>query len=157
MKFTALFNVPLRDYIAFHAIKCILIEFILSLHLKILSFFFFLSSSSWLFLWLFFFFLDYPSATVTAEMFQQRSGVNSVDKTPTSTLVPDVDLPPTLPMTFGTGNSSVIFAQSGSTGLLPCVVRNLGDGTVSYFSFSSSFIYNYNMVVISFNQFSYPR
>ncbi|KAK0158203.1 hypothetical protein PV328_009237 [Microctonus aethiopoides] len=75
---------------------------------------------------------NYPSAAVTAEMLQQRSAVNSVDKGPTSTLTPDVDLPPTLPMTFGTENSSVIFAQSGSTGHLPCVVRNLGDGTVSW-------------------------
>ncbi|KAG6795919.1 hypothetical protein HZU73_08752 [Apis mellifera caucasica] len=40
----------------------------------------------------------------------------------------DIDLPPTLPMSFGTENSTVISAQSGSTALLPCVVHNLGDG-----------------------------
>lgn len=44
----------------------------------------------------------------------------------------DIDLPPTLPMTFGTENSTVISAQSGSTALLPCVVHNLGDGMVRF-------------------------
>ncbi|XP_034946933.1 lachesin-like [Chelonus insularis] len=73
----------------------------------------------------------YPSAAVTAET-PQRTDVNLVDKTPTSKPASDVDLPPTLPMTFGTENSSVIFAQSGSTAHLPCVVRNVGDGTISW-------------------------
>nr|KAF7423633.1 hypothetical protein H0235_008916 [Vespula pensylvanica] len=40
----------------------------------------------------------------------------------------DVQLPPTLPMTFATMNSTTISAQSGSTALLPCIVHNLGDG-----------------------------
>lgn len=44
----------------------------------------------------------------------------------------DIDLPPTLPMSFGTENSTVISAQSGSTALLPCVVHNLGDGMVRF-------------------------
>lgn len=44
----------------------------------------------------------------------------------------DVQLPPTLPMTFATMNSTTISAQSGSTALLPCIVHNLGDGVVSW-------------------------
>ncbi|KAF7396587.1 hypothetical protein HZH66_007449 [Vespula vulgaris] len=40
----------------------------------------------------------------------------------------DIQLPPTLPMTFATENATTIPAQSGSTALLPCVVHNLGDG-----------------------------
>lgn len=49
----------------------------------------------------------------------------------------DIDLPPTLPMSFGTENSTVISAQSGSTALLPCVVHNLGDGMVRFREHSS--------------------
>ncbi|XP_057329311.1 uncharacterized protein LOC130670119 [Microplitis mediator] len=75
---------------------------------------------------------NYPSATVTAEMLQQRLGVNSIDKSPTSKPISDIDLPPTLPMIFGTENSTIIYAQSGSTALLPCIIHNLGDGTVSW-------------------------
>ncbi|KAH0554060.1 uncharacterized protein LOC123263255 [Cotesia glomerata] len=75
---------------------------------------------------------NFPSVTVTAEMLQQRLGVNSIDKSSTSKPISDIDLPPTLPMIFGTENSSVIIAQSGSIALLPCIIHNLGDGTVSW-------------------------
>ncbi|XP_077270990.1 lachesin isoform X3 [Temnothorax americanus] len=56
--------------------------------------------------------------------------MNSLDGTTGKPL--DVDLPPTLPMTFGTENSTSVLAQSGSTALMPCVVHNLGEGTVSW-------------------------
>lgn len=63
---------------------------------------------------------------VTAEIVDIN--VNSLDGTTGKPL--DVDLPPTLPMTFGTDNSTSVSAQSGSTALMPCVVHNLGEGTV---------------------------
>ncbi|XP_014214704.1 uncharacterized protein LOC106643904 [Copidosoma floridanum] len=54
---------------------------------------------------------------------------NTLDRT----LKPlDVDLPPTLPMSFGTHNSTVIRSQSGSTAHLPCVVHNIGEGVVTW-------------------------
>lgn len=67
---------------------------------------------------------------VTAEIVDVNINVNinSLDGTTGRPL--DVDLPPTLPMTFGTENSTSISAQSGSTALMPCVVHNLGEGTV---------------------------
>ncbi|XP_066582813.1 uncharacterized protein [Prorops nasuta] len=70
---------------------------------------------------------DYPSAA-NAEIL--AGNVNSLGATTGKPL--DVDMPPTLPMSFGTDNSSVVSAQSGSTALLPCVVHNLGDGMVSW-------------------------
>ncbi|XP_024944289.1 lachesin isoform X2 [Cephus cinctus] len=70
----------------------------------------------------------YSPAAVTAEIV--GTGVNSIDRTSPKPL--DVDLPPTLPMTFGTQNSTVISAQSGSTALIPCVVHNIGDGMVTW-------------------------
>lgn len=39
--------------------------------------------------------------------------------------------PPHFPVSFGTENSSVVTAQTGSTALIPCVVQNIGDGLVS--------------------------
>lgn len=68
---------------------------------------------------------------VTAEIVDVNINVNinSLDGTTERPL--DVDLPPTLPMTFGTENSTSVSAQSGSTALMPCVVHNLGEGTVS--------------------------
>lgn len=63
---------------------------------------------------------------VTAEIVDVN--MNSLDGTTGKPL--DVDLPPTLPMTFGTENSTSVSAQSGSTALMPCVVHNLGEGTV---------------------------
>ena len=84
-------------------------------------------------------FLDYPSA-VTAEVVGMNA--NSLDRT----LKPlDVDLAPSLPMTFGTENSTVISAQSGSTAMLPCVVHNIGDGMVSSYFFII-FLYYYNIL-----------
>lgn len=71
---------------------------------------------------------EYPTA-VTAEIV--GANVNSLDAAITGKPL-DIDLPPTLPMTFGTENSTVVSAQSGSTALLPCVVHNLGDGMVSW-------------------------
>ncbi|XP_076678771.1 uncharacterized protein LOC143374499 [Andrena cerasifolii] len=68
-------------------------------------------------------------AAVTAEIV--AANANTLDASITGKPL-DIDLPPTLPMTFGTGNSTVISAQSGSTALLPCVVHNLGDGMVSW-------------------------
>ncbi|KOC66403.1 Limbic system-associated membrane protein [Habropoda laboriosa] len=70
---------------------------------------------------------EYPTA-VTAEIVAANG--NSLE----ASIKPlDIDLPPpTLPMSFGTENSTVISAQSGSTALLPCVVHNLGDGMVSW-------------------------
>ena len=44
----------------------------------------------------------------------------------------DVDLKPSMPMSFGTANSTVVVSQSGSTAHLPCVVHNIGEGMVSY-------------------------
>ncbi|XP_029160551.1 uncharacterized protein LOC114932492 [Nylanderia fulva] len=74
---------------------------------------------------------EYPAA-VTAEIVDVNINVNinSLDGTTGRPL--DVDLPPTLPMTFGTENTTSISAQSGSTALMPCVVHNLGEGTVSW-------------------------
>jgi len=70
------------------------------------------------------FILEYPAA-VMAEMVDVN--MNSLDGTGKPL---DVDLPPTLPMSFDTKNSTSISAQSGSTALMPCVVHNLGEGTV---------------------------
>ena len=64
--------------------------------------------------------------------------MNSLDGTTGKPL--DVDLPPTLPMTFGTENSTSISAQSGSTALMPCVVHNLGEGTVRVVEIRNSLI-----------------
>lgn len=36
---------------------------------------------------------------------------------------------------FGTENNTVVTSQTGSTALLPCVIRNIGDGIVSETSF----------------------
>ncbi|KOX69265.1 Hemicentin-2 [Melipona quadrifasciata] len=69
---------------------------------------------------------EYPTA-VTAEIVPANGNSLEVSMKPL-----DIDLPPTLPMSFGTENSTVISAQSGSTALLPCVVHNLGDGMVSW-------------------------
>ncbi|CAL7950517.1 unnamed protein product [Xylocopa violacea] len=69
---------------------------------------------------------EYPTA-VTAEIVTVNGNSLEASMKPL-----DIDLPPTLPMSFGTENSTVISAQSGSTALLPCVVHNLGDGTVSW-------------------------
>ncbi|XP_058800988.1 lachesin-like [Phymastichus coffea] len=70
---------------------------------------------------------EYPGARAEAEL----SGVNHNELD--ATLKPlDVDLPPTLPMSFGTENSTVIRAQSGSTAHLPCVVHNFGEGMVTW-------------------------
>ncbi|KAJ8683882.1 hypothetical protein QAD02_019674 [Eretmocerus hayati] len=44
----------------------------------------------------------------------------------------DVNLPPTLPMNFGTDNSTLVRAQIGSTAHLPCVVHNIGEGVVTW-------------------------
>ncbi|KAK1122250.1 hypothetical protein K0M31_009473 [Melipona bicolor] len=67
-------------------------------------------------------FSEYPTA-VTAEIVPANGNSLEASMKPL-----DIDLPPTLPMSFGTENSTVISAQSGSTALLPCVVHNLGDG-----------------------------
>ncbi|XP_076167762.1 lachesin isoform X1 [Ptiloglossa arizonensis] len=69
-----------------------------------------------------------PTA-VTAEIV--TANANSLDASITGKPL-DIELPPTVPMTFGTENSTVVSAQSGSTALLPCVVHNLGDGMVSW-------------------------
>ncbi|XP_012142896.1 lachesin [Megachile rotundata] len=71
---------------------------------------------------------DYPTA-VTAEIVAANE--NSLETGITGKPL-DIDLPPTLPMSFGTENSTVISAQTGSTALLPCLVHNLGDGMVSW-------------------------
>ncbi|CAH2098464.1 unnamed protein product [Euphydryas editha] len=36
---------------------------------------------------------------------------------------------------FGTENNTVVTSQTGSTALLPCVIRNIGDGIVSWPSY----------------------
>ncbi|XP_012340516.2 uncharacterized protein LOC100871335 isoform X1 [Apis florea] len=69
---------------------------------------------------------EYPTAA-TAEIVATNGNSLEASMKPL-----DIDLPPTLPMSFGTENSTVISAQSGSTALLPCVVHNLGDGMVSW-------------------------
>ncbi|XP_034178137.1 hemicentin-1 [Osmia lignaria lignaria] len=71
---------------------------------------------------------EYPTA-VTAEIVAVNE--NSLETGITGKSL-DIDLPPTLPMSFGTENSTMISAQSGSIALLPCVVHNLGDGVVSW-------------------------
>lgn len=43
----------------------------------------------------------------------------------------DLSLAPPSPPHFKTENSSMILAQTGSTAFIPCVVTNLGEGTVS--------------------------
>ncbi|KAK2583043.1 hypothetical protein KPH14_009081 [Odynerus spinipes] len=90
------------------------------------------------------FLTEYHSSTVTAEIVGAGdantldSSTTTTTRTTTTTTTTtmarpvDVELPPTLPMTFGTDNSTTISAQSGSNALLPCVVHNLGDGVVSW-------------------------
>ncbi|KAL2742252.1 hemicentin-1-like [Vespula maculifrons] len=82
---------------------------------------------------------EYHTSTVIAEVVVPGNG-NVLDtamtnttaiamRTSTAMMKPlDIQLPPTLPMTFATENATTISAQSGSTALLPCVVHNLGDG-----------------------------
>ncbi|XP_047353464.1 cell wall integrity and stress response component 4-like isoform X3 [Vespa velutina] len=73
------------------------------------------------------------TTTTTTRTVTTTTSTSSTTTTTTTTLRPlDVELPPTLPMTFGTENSTTISAQSGSMALLPCVVHNLGDGVVSW-------------------------
>ncbi|XP_046819107.1 uncharacterized protein LOC124424304 isoform X2 [Vespa crabro] len=73
------------------------------------------------------------TTTTTTRTATTTTSTSSTTTTTTTTLRPlDVELPPTLPMTFGTENSTTISAQSGSMALLPCVVHNLGDGVVSW-------------------------
>ncbi|XP_023317971.1 uncharacterized protein LOC106651302 isoform X1 [Trichogramma pretiosum] len=61
----------------------------------------------------------------------EMAGINA--NTLDRTLKPlDVDLPPTLPMNFGTDNSTVVHAQLGSIAHLPCVIHNIGDGVVTW-------------------------
>ncbi|OXU29320.1 hypothetical protein TSAR_011390 [Trichomalopsis sarcophagae] len=67
--------------------------------------------------------VDRPTGGARAEVLSLNS--NTLDRTAKPV---DVTLPPTLPMTFGTENSTVIHAQSGSTAHLPCVVHNIGEG-----------------------------
>ncbi|KAI5710511.1 hypothetical protein M8J75_009210 [Diaphorina citri] len=43
----------------------------------------------------------------------------------------DFTLAPPSPPQFKTENSSIIMAQTGSTAFIPCLVTNLGEGTVS--------------------------
>lgn len=83
--------------------------------------------------------VEYPGARAEAEL----SGVNhnALDETHKPL---DVDLPPTLPMSFGTENSTVIRAQSGSTAHLPCVVHNIGEGMVCELIFLFFFFYSRN-------------
>ncbi|KAJ0171683.1 hypothetical protein K1T71_012446 [Dendrolimus kikuchii] len=45
---------------------------------------------------------------------------------------PPVDLFSGLEKHFGTENNTVVTSQTGSTALLPCVIRNIGDGIVSW-------------------------
>ncbi|XP_071450694.1 limbic system-associated membrane protein-like isoform X2 [Hetaerina americana] len=47
-------------------------------------------------------------------------------------LAEDQPPPPAGPLYFATGNSTTVTAQMGSTALVPCVVRNIGDGMVSW-------------------------
>ncbi|XP_011505651.1 PREDICTED: lachesin [Ceratosolen solmsi marchali] len=69
----------------------------------------------------------YSAVEAHAEVFDLNA--NTLDRT----LKPlDIDLPPTLPMSFGTENSTEIHAQSGSTAHLPCVVHNIGEGMVTW-------------------------
>ncbi|XP_012274687.1 zwei Ig domain protein zig-8 [Orussus abietinus] len=69
---------------------------------------------------------DSPMAA-SAEM--QGANGNSLER---ASKTSDLDLSTVIPMTFGTPNSTIVSAQSGSTALLPCVVRNIGDGMVSW-------------------------
>jgi len=39
--------------------------------------------------------------------------------------------PPLVPVSFGTPNSTLVTAQTGTTALIPCIVANIGDGVVS--------------------------
>lgn len=44
------------------------------------------------------------------------------------------------PVYFATENSTVVTAQTGSTALVPCVVKNIGDGVVSMLLRSEPFL-----------------
>lgn len=69
---------------------------------------------------------------VTGEMINQRTLVNNVIDDDTTT-IKSMDPSSIINMNFGTKNSTIIFAQSGSTALLPCVAYNIGEGTVNDF------------------------
>lgn len=71
---------------------------------------------------------EYPVAA-TAVIVAANS--NSLEEGMTMRPV-DIELSTTLPLRFGTENSTVISAQAGSTALLPCVVHNLGDVMVRF-------------------------
>ena len=51
---------------------------------------------------------------------------------------------------FTTENSTVVIAQRGSTANLPCVVRNLGNGVVSVFTF----FFPFSKLLLAFHSFS---
>ncbi|KAF7993406.1 hypothetical protein HCN44_007909 [Aphidius gifuensis] len=73
-----------------------------------------------------------PSMCVTGEMINRRTLVNNVIDDDTTIKSMNTDPSSIINMNFGTKNSTIIFAQSGSTALLPCVAYNIGEGTVSW-------------------------
>ncbi|KAL1462229.1 hypothetical protein WDU94_014082 [Cyamophila willieti] len=48
----------------------------------------------------------------------------------------DLTLAPPSPPQFKTENSSIVVSQTGSTAFIPCLVTNLGEGTVSKLNWS---------------------
>lgn len=73
-----------------------------------------------------------PSMCVTGEMINRRTHANNVNNDDTTIKTMDdnnLELQKKI-MNFGTKNSTILFAQSGTTALLPCIAYNIGEGTV---------------------------
>lgn len=69
-----------------------------------------------------------PSPLPTAESTTIREDQNEL----TVSFPPIDDVFGTPEKHFGTENNTVVTSQTGSTALLPCVIRNIGDGIVSF-------------------------
>ncbi|XP_032522000.2 uncharacterized protein LOC116773623 [Danaus plexippus] len=69
-----------------------------------------------------------PSPPPTAESTTIREDQNEL----TVSFPPIDDVFGTPEKHFGTENNTVVTSQTGSTALLPCVIRNIGDGIVSW-------------------------
>lgn len=74
-------------------------------------------------------------ATVTADGVGNNSALGTVDVTTEILAVMnevEATFPPQQPAYFVTKNSTIIMAQTGSIARIPCVVKNLGEATVSW-------------------------
>lgn len=99
-----------------------------------------------------FFFISFVLATVTADSVGNNSALGTVDVTTKILAIMnevEATFPPLQPAYFVTKNSTVIMAQTGSIARIPCVVKNLGEATVS-FKFACCIIYHYSINYLFF-------